>query len=100
MFGNFSISSEPYPRLIRELRIFQTNSVSAGHNFSGAIDVEGRVFLWGLGREFQLGLGPKPDNISPLPQQVSATGLPQAQRISHLLILGAVLTFLWFHWQG
>lgn len=69
-FGKLSLPPEMYPRLVRDLRIFDVASIYAGHDHSGAIDKEGRVFTWGLGRGAQLGQGDDKCEVSPRPNQV------------------------------
>ncbi|GMH46169.1 hypothetical protein BSKO_14137 [Bryopsis sp. KO-2023] len=61
--GRANLRDEAFPRMIRDLRAYNVENVYAGHDHSGPIDVEGRVFMWGLGRAWQLGLGHNPEVV-------------------------------------
>lgn len=74
-----------FPRLVRDLRIFDIVSIYAGHDHSGAIDREGRVFTWGLNRGVQLGHGDDNCDLSPFPKQVASCVILRAFIGVHLI---------------
>ncbi|GMH42814.1 hypothetical protein BSKO_10733 [Bryopsis sp. KO-2023] len=95
-FGRANLRDEAFPRMIRDLRAYNVEKVYAGHDHSGAIDVEGRVFMWGLGRAWQLGLGHNPEVVH-LPTIVGE--IPGASSLalgcSHSIAVRHESTYIW-----
>ena len=64
----FSTATQSYPRLIRELRGVEVQSLAAGHVCSGCVDANGQAYTWGANHFWQLGFAADRD-LFPLPTQ-------------------------------
>jgi alpha-tubulin suppressor-like RCC1 family protein len=82
--GHGDDSSWEQPRLIHSLKPNEIGSpavqVACGFHHSGVVTAEGRLFMWGLNRNYQCGTGIKSENLSS-PRPVEMKNVGQAAKL-------------------